>query len=177
MKQSGKLAAVHFQFAPWVAFHRKNFEHIEHCQHELRTSNQPRVSQPTWFEGKHAATTLDFERRRNLVNVVVDEPQGASNSIPQVWEVTNPALSILRLHGRNHETWNKKGLTTSADRFNYDYTDDELQGFAKQIESVGASSVHIVFNNNYEDQGQRNARTLMTMVNSTVRPGTDRSTQ
>ena len=178
LRQSGKLSAVHFQLAPWVAFHRKNFEHIEYCQQELSDYQiSVEFRNKTWFEGKHAAATLDFERRRNLVNVVVDEPQGTSNSIPQVWAVTNPALSILRLHGRNHETWNKKGLTTSADRFNYDYTDDELRGFAKQIESVGASSVHVVFNNNYEDQGQRNARTLMTMVNSAARLGTDRSTR
>jgi len=25
LKRSGKLAAVHFQFAPWVAFHPKSF--------------------------------------------------------------------------------------------------------------------------------------------------------
>jgi uncharacterized protein YecE (DUF72 family) len=64
------------------------------------------------------------------------------------------------LHGRNHATWNKKGLSSSAQRFNYDYTDEELGALAKQIGSIAASSVHVIFNNNYEDQGQRNARTL-----------------
>ena len=39
----------------------------------------------------------------------------------------------------------------------------------RQIESIAASSIHVVFNNNYEDQGQRNARTLMRMVNSAAR--------
>jgi len=33
---------------------------------------------------------------------------------------------VRRLHGRNHATWNKKGLASSADRFNYDYNDSEL---------------------------------------------------
>jgi uncharacterized protein YecE (DUF72 family) len=32
LEYSGKLAAVHFQFAPWVAFH-PNFEHIEVTPH------------------------------------------------------------------------------------------------------------------------------------------------
>jgi uncharacterized protein YecE (DUF72 family) len=174
LRHSGKLAAVHFQFAPWVAFHPKNFEHIEHCQEQLADYQLSiEFRNRTWFEDRHEAKTLDFERKRGLVNVIVDEPQGASNSIPQVWEVTNPALSILRLHGRNHETWNKKGLTTSADRFNYDYSDDELKGFAKQIDSIGASSVHVIFNNNYEDQGQRNARTLMTMISASAAPPKD----
>jgi uncharacterized protein YecE (DUF72 family) len=64
------------------------------------------------------------------------------------------------LHGRNHATWNRKGLTTSAQRFNYDYNDRELGELAKDIGAIAASSIHVIFNNNYEDQGQRNARTL-----------------
>jgi uncharacterized protein YecE (DUF72 family) len=161
LKYARKLGAVHFQFAPWVAFHPRNLEHIEECQRQLdgfRLSIEFRNR--TWFEGEHERATLDFERSRGLVNVVVDEPQGVTNSIPQVWEVTNAELAIVRLHGRNHATWNKKGLSSSAQRFNYDYTDEELGGLAKQIGSIAASSVHVIFNNNYEDQGQRNARTL-----------------
>jgi len=56
---------------------------------------------PTWFEGKHAAATLDFERHRGLVNVVIDAPADLPNTIPSVWEVTHPDLAIVRLHGRN----------------------------------------------------------------------------
>jgi uncharacterized protein YecE (DUF72 family) len=36
LKRAGKLAAVHFQFAPWVAYHPKNLEHIEECQRQLK---------------------------------------------------------------------------------------------------------------------------------------------
>jgi uncharacterized protein YecE (DUF72 family) len=86
-----------------------------------------------------------------------------ANTIPSVWEVTNPALAIVRLHGRNHETWNKKGLTSSVQRFDYDYY-DELAELAKKIETISAARVHVVLNNNYEDQGQRNARTLMGFI-------------
>lgn len=167
LRHSGKLAAVHFQFAPWVAFHRKSFEHIEHC-HEQLAGYQLSIEfrNRTWFEGRHEAITLDFERKRRLVNVIVDEPQGMANTIPSVWVVTNPALSIVRLHGRNRETWNRKGLSASADRFNYDYNDEELADLGRQIQSIAASSIHVVFNNNYEDQGQRNARTLTKIIES-----------
>jgi uncharacterized protein YecE (DUF72 family) len=165
LKQSGKLAAVHFQFAPWVAFHPMSFEHIELCQEQLGGYQLSiEFRNRSWFAGKHEVMTLDFERKRGLVNVIVDEPHGMPNTIPSVWVVTNPALSIVRLHGRNRETWNKKGLSTSADRFDYDYNDRELADLGKQIESIAASSVHVVFNNNYEDQGQRNARTLTQMI-------------
>ncbi len=32
LRRSGKLAVVHFQFAPWVAFHPRNRDRIEECQ-------------------------------------------------------------------------------------------------------------------------------------------------
>ena len=171
LKHAGKLAAVHFQFAPWVAFHPKNLEHIEECQRQLdgyRLGIEFRNK--TWFEGKHGAATLKFERERGLVNVIVDEPAGMANCIPSIWEVTDPALSIVRLHGRNHETWNKKGLASSAERFNYDYDRAELEELASKINSIAAASVHVVFNNNYEDQGQRNAGTLKQIVEMSREP-------
>jgi uncharacterized protein YecE (DUF72 family) len=165
LRLSGKLAAVHFQFAPWVAFHRRSFAHIEHCHQQLAGYQlSVEFRNKTWFEGSHEQSTLEFERALGLVNVVVDEPQGIANYIPPVWQVTNPALSIVRLHGRNHATWNKKGLTSSADRFNYDYSDEELADLATKIGAIEAASTHVVLNNNYEDQGQRNARTLMRML-------------
>jgi hypothetical protein len=130
LKRGGKLGAVLFQFAPWVAFHPKNREHIDECQRRV-DGYQLAVEfrNKSWFEGKHAAMTLDFERERGLVNVIVDEPNTSANSIPSVWEVTVPRLAIVRLHGRNDETWNIKGDAASQ-RFNYDYSERELEGFA-----------------------------------------------
>ncbi len=165
LKHCGKLAAVHFQFAPWVAYHPKSFEHIDECQRQLEGYQLSiEFRNRTWFEGEHERRTLDFERARELVNVTVDEPQGVANCIPSVWEVTNPRLAIVRLHGQNHATWNQQGLASSADRFNYDYTADELRRLAKQVDAIAAKSVHVIFNNNYEDQGQRNAKTLIGMI-------------
>ena len=109
------------------------------------------------------AATLDFERSRKLVNVIVDCPTGIPNTIPSVWEVTLPSLAIVRLHGRNHATWNLKGLKSSAERFNYDYNSEELAGLAKSIAELAAEEIHVIFNNNYEDQGQRNARELLSV--------------
>ena len=79
------------------------------------------------------------------MNVVVDEPQGIANTIPTVWEVTDPALSIVHLHGRNHGTWNKKGLVPSAQRFNYDYDEGELTEVAQNVSTLSrkADIVHL----------------------------------
>ncbi|CAB3808673.1 hypothetical protein LMG28614_06858 [Paraburkholderia ultramafica] len=47
----------------------------------------------------------------------------------------NDQLTLVRLHGRNHETWNIKDASAASDRFNYDYYDAEL---AEQINGIAA---------------------------------------
>ncbi len=168
LRAGGKLGAVHFQFAPWVAFHPESFAYIEHCRAMLAGFRLAvEFRNRTWFEGgKHVQRTLAFERDNGLVNVVVDEPQGIANTIPAVWEVTQPELAVVRLHGRNHATWNRKGLRASSQRFDYDYGDDELANLAKDVRTLArkADTVHVLFNNNYEDQGQRGARTMTRLL-------------
>jgi uncharacterized protein YecE (DUF72 family) len=169
LMRAGKLIAVHFQFAPWMAFHRQNLAHIEECQRQLEGYQLAvEFRNRTWFEGKHTAATLDFERHRGLVNVVVDAPVDLPNTIPSVWEVTNPDLAIVRLHGRNHGTWNLKGLSSSADRFNYDYTTEELTAVAEMTREISrqAEITQVIFNNNYQDQGQRNGREMIKLLAS-----------
>jgi uncharacterized protein YecE (DUF72 family) len=112
------------------------------------------------------AATLDFERHRGLVNVVVDAPADLPNTIPSVWELTHPDLAIVRLHGRNHSTWNLKGLSSPAERFNYDYTTEELADVAAMTRELSrqAEITQVIFNNNYEDQGQRNGRETINLL-------------
>jgi len=168
LREGGKLGAVHMQFAPWVAFHPETFDYLVHCRAMLagfRVAVEFRNA--TWFNSeKHVARTLDFERENGFVNVIVDEPQGIANTIPAVWDVTNRELAVVRLHGRNHATWNRKGLKASSERFDYDYDDDELRGLAGDIKAIApkVQAVHVLFNNNYQDQGQRGARTLTSML-------------
>jgi uncharacterized protein YecE (DUF72 family) len=168
LRASGKLGAVHMQFAPWVALHPDTFDYLLHCRAMLAGFTVAiEFRNKTWFDSdRHAARTLTFERENGFVNVVVDEPQGIVNTIPAVWEVTNPALAIVRLHGRNHGTWNRKGLRSSAQRFDYDYSEEELGGLAQDIQRFApkAETTHVLFNNNYEDQGQRNARALSRIL-------------
>jgi len=70
------------------------------------------------------------------------------------------------MHGRNTATWEKKGLAASSDRFTYDYPDQALKEIAERIIvlSRAVPMVHAVLNNNYQDQGQRNARTLAAFL-------------
>ena len=168
LRGAGKLGAVHMQFAPWVAFHPENFDHIEYCRAMLAGFKiAVEFRNKTWFDSeRHSSRTLQFERDNGLVNVIVDEPQGIANTIPAVWEVTNPDLAVVRLHGRNHATWNRKGMTASSQRFDYDYREDELEEIAENVRQLApkARRTHVLFNNNYQDQGQRGAAALTQLL-------------
>ncbi|WP_042271254.1 DUF72 domain-containing protein [Paraburkholderia heleia] len=172
LQDAGKLGAVHFQFAPWITSAPDGRAHVGHCAELMDGRHLMAVEfrNRSWFDTKHSEATLAFEREHGIVNVVVDEPQGSANSIPSVWQVTNPSLALVRLHGRNHETWNIKGATVASDRFNYDYNDDELSELSGKIREIASlvAQTHVVFNNNYEDQGQRNARTLIGLLGDTA---------
>ncbi len=170
LKESGKLGAVHFQFAPTVRFSTKAIDHVLECATRLAGYHLAiEFRQQSWFEGENRKDTLAFERKYDLTHVIVDEPQGFTNSIPSVWEVTSPKLAIVRMHGRNAETWNARGEVAS-DRFNYDYSDTELAEMATPIRKIASQvdEVDVVFNNNYEDQAQRNGKTLMGLVSNQV---------
>jgi uncharacterized protein YecE (DUF72 family) len=168
LRQEGKLGAVVFQFPPWVMSRRSNRDHVVECARRLPgDAVAVEFRNRTWFDERNTERTLQFERENGLANVIVDEPQGFSSSVPAVWEVTKPELAVVRLHGRNRETWEKKGLATAAERFDYRYSDAEMEALAKPIAELGrtAGTVHVLFNNCHRDHAQANAADLAAMLN------------
>jgi uncharacterized protein YecE (DUF72 family) len=168
LRASGRLGLVHFQFPPWIVRNAAGHAHVRMCVermagHTLSVEFRHR----SWFADDAATeSTLAFERELGVVHTVVDGPQGFSNSVPAVWDITHPQIALLRLHGRNAQTWNVKGASDSSERFNYDYGAAELAEVAEQVTRLSAQvpSTHVVFNNNLEDQGQRNAASLTTLL-------------
>lgn len=164
LREAGKLGVVHFQFAPWVKPAPRVFEHIEDCAKRLPGYTLALEFRNTiWFDDEHSDATLAFARNHNFVHVVADTPQGFSNSVPTVWQVTNPKLAILRLHGRNTSHWGTPGATVE-ERFDYMYSDEELEEIATHLENLTAFEIHVLFNNTHRDQGHRNATTLLQML-------------
>jgi uncharacterized protein YecE (DUF72 family) len=167
LRRSGKLGAVLLQFAPWFVFGRESFEHILHCADMLDGFQlAAEFRNKSWFGEKTRDKVIAFERKHKLAHVVVDEPQGFSSSIPQVWEATCPELAIVRLHGRNREMWTRKGLATSAERFNYLYSSAELESLAGPVRGLAsrARRVHVLFNNCHGDKAQRNATQFRQLI-------------
>jgi len=166
LRQANKLGAVHFQFAPWLLRNREGHAHVEECARRmegLRVSVEFRNR--SWFDGDKAARTLAFERELGVMHTVVDSPQGFANSVPAVWAATHPELALVRLHGRNHQTWNIRSVASSS-RFDYWYSREELASLTDGVTQLArdVGQVHVLFNTNYEDQGQVNARLMRELL-------------
>lgn len=166
LRATGRLGAIVFQYPPWFAFGDDSFDHIARCAERLPGDLiAVEFRNKSWFNESCRDRTLDFERHLKLVHVVTDEPQGYANSVEPIWEVTNPELALVRLHGRNAETW-RKATRTAAERFDYLYTDAELQQFVTPIRKLASEAkiVNVLFNNCRDDKAQRNARTLTGLL-------------
>ncbi|MGX2041402.1 DUF72 domain-containing protein [Methylocaldum sp. MU1018] len=167
LKDAGKLGVVLFQFPPWFVYQRSNLEHIDVCSQAMEGFRMAvEFRHRSWFDDGQRESVLEFERSHGLTHVVVDEPQGFANSIPPLWEITSPEMAVVRLHGRNCETWNRKGLESSTDRFNYLYSADELHDLAGSIEKLATKvrETHVLFNNNFGNFAQRNAADMRHLL-------------
>ena len=164
LRQAGKLLAVHFQFAPWATNGRRWRAHVEDCVERMAGHLLAvEFRNASWYGDGRADDTLAWQRSLGVAHTIVDEPQDVGNFAHGVWAVTHPALAVVRLHGRNADTWDAKGLAASSDRFNYEYGDAELDDLAARIERIvdDALDVAVLLNVNYEDQGVRAAQGLM----------------
>jgi uncharacterized protein YecE (DUF72 family) len=162
LQQAGKLGAILLQFPPWFHIGKDNKRYLELCRamlpdHALAVE----FRNASWLAGDNAAETLGHLRDNGLTYVCDDEPQGFKSSVPPVTAVTNPALALVRFHGRNAESWQAKDVSV-AERFKYLYTDGELQEWLPEIKQLAEQSetTHVLFNNCYSDYGVRNAAQL-----------------
>ena len=163
---AGKLGALLFQFPPWFRAGKEGREYLGTLRERL-----PGFTIAVEFRGggwletdAAAAETLALLEREGLCYVSVDEPQGFASSTPPVAEATGP-LAVVRLHGRNTETWDAR-TAAASDRFNYLYDVVELREWVPRVRRLAerAAVVHVLFNNNYEDYGVRNARQMRLLL-------------
>lgn len=165
LDSAGKLGVVLFQFPSWFHAGGEQRDYILSCRERLpqyHTAVEFRDS--SWLRPGERERTFAFLRENALAFVCVDEPQGFKSSVPPVVEATSD-FSLVRFHGRNAETWEKKGLSP-AQRFDYLYTEDELKPWARDVKELAAQSsqVHVLFNNCHSDKAVVNARQIRLML-------------
>ncbi len=164
---ANKLGAIHFSFPPWF---RKTSEHLAYIVAARQFFGNFPVAiefrHQSWFQDDEAMDTLNFLRDLCAIHVVVDEPQVTASCVPFIPAVTDTRLSIVRLHGRNQETWMQPGLATSGERFNYLYSRSEIYEIAEVAEALHeeAQSVHILMNNNYRNYAIQNAMMMKKRI-------------
>jgi len=165
LDSAGKLGAVLLQFPEWHVPSRGNREYLQLAREKLAGYRVcVEFRNRAWLgTDKDRDRTLGFLREHELALVCVDMPQGFRSSMPPVAEVTNPALSVVRFHGRDPEAWEKK---TVSERFRYLYDEDELREWVPRIEHLAedAAEVHAMMNNCYSDFAVRNARQLDALL-------------
>lgn len=167
LREAGKLKALHFQFPPWFTCTAESKEWIHFCR-EYFAGDLFAVEfrHNSWFLGPNRQETLSLLKRIAAVNVICDEPQVGSGTVPAVVAVTDPRLSIVRFHGRNDKTWYIKAEKT-AQRFDYLYSKEELAewvGPVRQELTPFVEEVHLLMNNNRSNYAVRNALDLMELL-------------
>lgn len=167
MRQAGKLVALHFQFPPWFQRGVDAWDYLTAVRAELPDHLVAvEFRHRSWFQDQERqAETLQFLQREGFVHTICDEPQIGSGSVPAVVEATSPDLAIVRLHGRNAQTWYKSTATT-GERFKYRYSEDELREWVEPARTLGAKAadVHVLMNNNHEDSAVRNAWEMASLL-------------
>ncbi|MBB5113762.1 uncharacterized protein YecE (DUF72 family) [Micromonospora echinospora] len=162
--EAGKLGALLFQFPPWFTIKRDNKQYLLEVARRcapLRPVFEFRHA--SWFDGDNAEETLGFLREHELPFVCVDMPQGHKSSIPPVLAATAD-LAVVRFHGHS-DKWTSKDI---HEKFGYDYSKRELRDWAPKLRELAgeAEQTHVLMNNCYRDYAQRNARTLVDLLDA-----------
>ena len=120
------------------------------------------------LDEEHRDETLRFLEELGATNVIVDAPriEGAKNLSPTVLALTSPT-AYVRFHGRNAETWNKRG-GSAAERFDYLYSDEELQEWVAPLRELSeqAEQAYAFFNNNATSPDGRGGRMAQAAANA-----------
>jgi len=104
--------------------------------------------------------TFEFLKNNELGFCVVDEPP-LKNLMPAVFETTS-STGYFRLHGRNKKWFG----ATKEERYNYNYTREELTSFIPQIKQIekNVQKLYIFFNNCYSGHAANNARMIKDLL-------------
>ena len=169
LRQAGKLGAILFQFPPWFPISRASKEYIVACAERAAPRRVcVEFRNRTWMTPDNQQETLSFLSSHRLPYVCVDMPQGYPSSIPPVLAATSD-LALVRLHGHS-DKWDSKDI---YERFGYEYSGAEIDGWAGKVRDLAADAelTHVLFNNCYRNYAQVNAQQLIERLETQARPG------
>ena len=165
LHSAGKLGAVLLQWPRWFTPKDANREQILAARRRLPDYQLcVEFRNARWLAGDECEASLEFLEEHGIAFVCVDEPQGFASSVPPVVAATCE-LGVVRMHGRNAETWERR-TRTAAERFRYRYREEELREWVPKIDDLASAAreVHVLMNNCYRDDAVVNAGQLAGML-------------
>ncbi len=158
MISEGRLKMLLAQFPYTFQYSKEKLQYIQ----ELRN----RIDQPVAIEFRHRSwdreEVYDFLKVHDLSLVITDEPQ--IKELFPYKPIMTSQISYFRLHGRS-EKW----FSSGAERYNYEYSHEQLKQFAIDIAQLMQKSkdLFVFFNNCYQGKAVQNALTLRSILEST----------
>jgi uncharacterized protein YecE (DUF72 family) len=159
LRDAGKLGAVLMQFP--FSFHRTPENSIFLEKLLRRFADYPlvvEVRHETWND--KGFYELLHERHVGFCNI--DQPLIGRSLKPS--ERTTSQIGYVRLHGRRYDTWfSDDPETPPHERYNYLYSEAELEPWVERVEHVAdhSKSTFVVTNNHYLGKGIVNALQLI----------------
>jgi uncharacterized protein YecE (DUF72 family) len=169
LRSAGKLGGILFQFPPYVVYKDRSLEYLQWAREQLGGDEMlVEFRHVSWLDEEHRDETLRFLEQLGATNVIVDSPriEGAKNLSPTVFALTSPTVYV-RFHGRNAETWNKRGGSAS-ERFDYLYSTEELEEWVDPLRELAgqAQQAYAFFNNNATSPDGRGGRMAQAAANA-----------
>ncbi|MCL2478384.1 MAG: DUF72 domain-containing protein [Treponema sp.] len=160
--KTGRLTAVLFQFPYSFHYTADNRKYLDSLLGEFSgIPSAVEFRNDEWLSGR----VIEGLKKRNAAYVSTDLPD--LKGLPPVLDVCTGPFSYFRLHGRNNETW---WGSDSRTRYDYLYSDQELEGTAERIRHMAgrADKLVVYFNNHTKAKAITNARSLRKILDAII---------
>jgi uncharacterized protein YecE (DUF72 family) len=166
LERAGKLGALLLQLTPAFAPGRHELPELDRVIEGMAPRRVAvELRHRGWVAPERIEHTLAHLEDRGAAFVCVDAPPGEHVPImpSTIDAVTHDDLAYLRMHGRDTEGY-LSGKTV-AERFGWVYSDEELREIGGRARALAeqAAEVHVLFNNNREDDAPTAARRLRVL--------------
>ena len=167
LDEARKLGSFLIQLTPAFAPRRHQLAELDALVDALRPHRVAvELRHRGWVRQKRIEETIAWFSEREAAYVAVDAPPGDHVPImpSELEAVTRDDLAYLRAHGRDTDGY-LSGKTV-AERFGWRYSDDELEEIAGRVRTLSeqASEVHVMFNNNRDDDAPTAAQRFRALL-------------
>jgi uncharacterized protein YecE (DUF72 family) len=155
-----RLGALLIQF-PW------SFKNESESRRYLKNLLDRFRELPRVVELRHASwdrpELYDYFASRNVGFCNIDQPR-IGRSLGPSGKATGP-VGYVRLHGRNYQDWFRENAGRDA-RYDYLYSEDELEPWLDRIEQVAKDSVetYVITNNHFRGKAAVNALQIKSKI-------------